>query len=75
VVDDSSASFKALIQAAIAFVKSQPDVPNVLTIGCWNEWTEAHYLLPDTDRGMGMLYALADALGKQVPRPHYGVWT
>ena len=71
VVDDSPASFEALAKEATGFVNSQPDVPNVITIGCWNEWTEGHYLLPDTDHGMGILYALADALGKEIPHARY----
>jgi hypothetical protein len=73
VVDDNPAAFEALIMAALAYLNANPSIPPVVTIGCWNEWTEGHYLLPDTDRGMGMLIALANALGKQVvqqPRNH-----
>jgi hypothetical protein len=65
VVDDNPAAFEALIMAALAYLNANPSIPPVVTIGCWNEWTEGHYLLPDTDRGMGMLIALANALGKE----------
>jgi hypothetical protein len=37
-------------------------VPNILTIACFNEWSEGHYLLPDNRFGFGMLDALAEAL-------------
>jgi len=40
------------------------DVPPILTIACFNEWTEGHYLLPDNRFGYGMLDALAEAVGK-----------
>jgi hypothetical protein len=62
VVGDSPAGFKAFVEAAIAFLRQRPDQPQVLTIGCWNEWTEGHYLLPDTRFGYGMLKALAEAV-------------
>jgi hypothetical protein len=71
VVDESPAAFEALARAAIAYVNGQPKTPNVVTIGCWNEWTEGHYLLPDCDRGMGMLYALAKARGGEPFPWHY----
>ena len=38
-------------------------MPPILTIACFNEWTEGHYLLPDNRFGYGMLDALAEALG------------
>jgi len=63
VTDDTPSAFEALVRAAIGYINSRPaTAPEVLTIGCFNEWTEGHYLLPDTDRGMGMLHALASAL-------------
>jgi hypothetical protein len=62
VVGESPAGFKAFVDAAITFLRERPDQPQVLTIGCWNEWTEGHYLLPDTCFGYGMLKALAEAV-------------
>lgn len=62
VVDETPAAFEALVRAAFAYLNARPDVPPVLTIGCWNEWTEGHYLLPDTRHGFGMLRALRRAL-------------
>ncbi len=62
VVDETPAAFEALLRAAFAYLNARPEVPPVLTIGCWNEWTEGHYLLPDTRHGFGMLRALRRAL-------------
>jgi hypothetical protein len=64
VVDETPAAFEALVRAAFAYLNVRPVVPPVLTIGCWNEWTEGHYLLPDTRHGLGMLRALARALAE-----------
>jgi len=51
--NESPAAFKAFVQAAFS---------NILTIACFNEWSEGHYLLPDNRFGFGMLDALAEAL-------------
>ena len=34
-----------------------------MEIGCWNEWSEGCYLLPDLTYGYGKLKALAEGLG------------
>ncbi len=54
---------KAFVQGAIAYLNKHPEVPRVVTIACWNEWSEGHSLLPDTRWGFGMLEALAEAVG------------
>ena len=69
VVDETPAAFEALIRAGFAYLNERPGIPPVLTIGCWNEWTEGQYLLPDTRLGFGMIEALARALGRDLP-PH-----
>jgi hypothetical protein len=62
VVNETPAAFEALARAALAYLNAHPGIPPVMMIGCWNEWTEGHYLLPDTRLGYGMLRALARAL-------------
>lgn len=62
VVDESPAAFEALARAALALLNMHPEIPPVLLIGTWNEWTEGHYLLPDTRLGFGMARALARVL-------------
>jgi hypothetical protein len=63
VVDETPAAFEALTRAAMAYLNQRPGVPPVVTIGCWNEWTEGQYLLPDTKHGFGMARALARGIG------------
>ena len=62
VVNETPAAFEAMIRASFAYLNARPEIPPILTIGCWNEWTEGHYLLPDTRLGFGMLEALSRAL-------------
>ncbi|MGN6298135.1 MAG: glycosyltransferase WbsX family protein [Ginsengibacter sp.] len=61
--NESPAAFKAFVQASFAYLNQHKDVPSILTVACFNEWTEGHYLLPDNRFGYGMLDALAEALG------------
>lgn len=63
--NENPATFKAFVQAAFVYLNKHPEVPPMITIACWNEWTEGHCLLPDNRFGYGMLDALAEALGKQ----------
>lgn len=64
VVNETPAAFEALARAALAYLNQWPDIPPVITIGCWNEWTEGQYLLLDMRLGYGMARALGRALGK-----------
>jgi hypothetical protein len=61
--NESPAAFKAFVQASFAYLNQHKNVPSILTVACFNEWTEGHYLLPDNRFGYGMLDALAEALG------------
>ncbi|WP_277511003.1 glycoside hydrolase family 99-like domain-containing protein [Ereboglobus sp. PH5-5] len=60
--NESPAAFKAFVQASFAYLNRNPEVPRIITIACFNEWSEGHYLLPDNRFGYGMLDALAEAL-------------
>jgi hypothetical protein len=64
VAGETPAAFSALVKGCVEHLKAHPETPPVLLLGCWNEWTEGHYLLPDTRFGYGMLQALAQALGR-----------
>lgn len=59
-------------QEALAMTKrrllSEPGGPRILTINCWNEWTEGSYLEPDTVHGMKYLEAVQTVFGS-VPPP------
>jgi hypothetical protein len=41
--------------------------PKVITVNCWNEWTEGGYLEPDTVNGTGYLEAMRRALRESAP--------
>ncbi len=62
VVDETPAAFEAMARAALAFLNQRPEIPPVLLVGVWNEWTEGHYVLPDTRLGYGTARALGRAL-------------
>ena len=64
-VNESPAAFKAFVQSSFAYLNQHPDVPRFVTIACFNEWSEGHYLLPDNRFGYGMLNALGEAVGLQ----------
>jgi len=63
--NESPAAFKAFVRAAFVYLNKHPEVPRILTVACFNEWSEGHYLLPDNRFGYGMLDALAEAVGKE----------
>ena len=64
-VNESPAAFKAFVQSSFAYLNQHPEVPRFVTIACFNEWSEGHYLLPDNRFGYGMLDALGEAVGKK----------
>jgi hypothetical protein len=62
IVDETPEAFEAMVHAAFGYLNERPELARVLQIGSWNEWTEGHYMLPDTRWGEGYLQALARAL-------------
>jgi hypothetical protein len=60
VTDDSPAEFAWLAEQAHSWLDSHPDVPRIVFVGSWNEWTEGHYLLPDVHHAYGYLRAIRD---------------
>jgi hypothetical protein len=56
-------------ETALALTKrrlaAQPAGSRILTINCWNEWTEGSYLEPDTDTGMRYLEAVRRVFSKE----------
>ena len=59
--NENPAAFKALVQSAFAYLHDHPQTPRIVTIACWNEWSEGHSLLPDNRFGYGLLQALKEA--------------
>ncbi|MCE5267305.1 MAG: glycoside hydrolase family 99-like domain-containing protein [Planctomycetaceae bacterium] len=56
--------FKAALEATKERLAARPANERVLTINCWNEWTEGSYLEPDTVNGMKYLEAVRDVFSK-----------
>ncbi|MDG0790549.1 glycoside hydrolase family 99-like domain-containing protein [Cohnella ginsengisoli] len=64
-VGNTPEAFRQSLAAAKAFIETtSADVPPILTINSWNEWTEGSYIEPDTVNGMGYLEAIRSVFGK-----------
>ncbi len=53
-------NFRAALEKTKQRLLAQPGGPRILTINCWNEWTEGSYLEPDTVNGFGYLEAVRE---------------
>jgi hypothetical protein len=51
-------NFRKSLQVTKDKMLADPNGPRVLTINCWNEWTEGSYLEPDTKNKFGYLEAV-----------------
>jgi hypothetical protein len=51
-------NFRNALQMTRDRLLADPCGPRILTINCWNEWTEGSYLEPDTKTGMAYLEAI-----------------
>lgn len=51
-------NFEAGCRAVRDWLVARPHLPQVVTVNCWNEWTEGSYLEPDEKHGMAYLEAL-----------------
>ena len=47
VKNESPELFEGFLRRASGYLDAHPDLPGLLTINSWNEWTEGSYLLPD----------------------------
>lgn len=54
--------FKTALTMMRKRLEQRPAKDRILTINCWNEWTEGSYLEPDTRHGMKYLEAVRDVL-------------
>jgi hypothetical protein len=60
IVNNTPDNFKAALRMTKEKLLSNPDGPRILTINCWNEWTEGSYLEPDTKNGTAYLEAVKE---------------
>jgi hypothetical protein len=56
--DNTPANFENGLRAAKAYADAHPELPPLITINSWNEWTESSYLEPDDLYGYGYLDAI-----------------
>lgn len=62
VVGEHPDKFRAAVRRAVAFARATPiaDDERLVFVASLNEWSEGHYLEPDTRFGMGWLEAVRD---------------
>jgi hypothetical protein len=62
VKNNTPANIEAAFREAKAYTdrlhERYPDLPRLITVNSWNEWTETSYLEPDTLYGYGYLEAV-----------------
>ena len=57
--NNTPANFRQALELTKHRLLAQATGPRVVTINCWNEWTEGSYLEPDTVHGLQYLEAVA----------------
>jgi hypothetical protein len=62
--DNTPERFGQALAAVKQRLAQRSNVPKILSINAWNEWTEGSYLEPDTVYGMGYLKAIRDVFGQ-----------
>jgi hypothetical protein len=55
--------FQTALERAKAYIDSHTNVPKILTVNSWNEWTEGSHLEPEMRYGMDYLNAIRDVFG------------
>ena len=63
IVNNTPENFKAALAKIKEKILENPNTPNIVTINCWNEWTEGSYLEPDTKYGLKYLEAIQSVFG------------
>lgn len=58
-------AFEGGLRAVKALADTLPEDQRIITINCWNEWTEGSYLEPDTRNGFGYLEAVKRVFGEE----------
>ncbi len=58
IVNNPPERFGAALNEILAKARTLSTAEPIITINCWNEWTEGSYLEPDTTYGLGYLEAI-----------------
>ena len=56
--ENTPEQIEAAFRAAKEFLEKRPELPRLITVNSWNEWTEGSYLQPDAQYGYGYLEAI-----------------
>jgi hypothetical protein len=56
--ENTPEKIEAAFRAAKKFCEHHPEIPQLITVNSWNEWTEGSYLQPDTINGYKYLEAI-----------------
>ena len=62
--NNTPANFRQALELTKHRLLAQPTGPRIVTINCWNEWTEGSYLEPDTVHDLQYLEAVASVFKK-----------
>lgn len=62
-------AFRDALRQAKEFLDQRKEVPKILTINAWNEWTEGSYLEPDTVTRLAYLEAIRSVFGSPARQP------
>jgi hypothetical protein len=65
VVERTPDQYERLLRAAQYFMIEKRREPRIVYLSAWNEWTEDHFLLPDSVYGYSYLEAVARAFGRK----------
>lgn len=62
IVNNTPENFEEALRQIKKRVLNSTNVPRVITVNCWNEWTEGSYLEPDTIHGLDYLKAIDNVM-------------
>ena len=62
-VKDTPAIWEKYLRGFRDFLESENSTARILSLACWNEWTEGAYLEPDEQYGYGKLEAVKKVFG------------
>lgn len=63
--ENSPEAFEGGLRAVKTLADTLPQGQRIITINCWNEWTEGSYLEPDTRNGFTYLEAVRRVFGSE----------